>query len=408
MRKQIFLILAAFLGLNSYSQISFEEGYYIDNSNNTVDCLIENIDWENNPTEFEYKQSESSEKQTLTIKSVKEFAILSKTKYVRQTVNIDRSSNVIGKIDNNINPLFTEEQLFLKVVVEGKANLYVYYDEGLFRYFFSKNSSDVEQLVCKSYLTSTNQIAKNNLFRQQLMENLKCQDISFKDFQYLEYKRKDLTNIFVKYNECQKSEFINFEKKQKRDLFNLTLMTGLKYSSLYVQNDFVYFKNVDFGNNIGFRFGLEAEFIMPFNNNKWAAIIEPSFQYFNSTVTKTSIVTIGEQITATVDYKSIELSMGLRHYFFLSDKSKLFINGSLVYDFSLASSIQIIRDDGVQLHNLDILSRLTNNHFGIGYKYNERYNVEIRYQSNRDVLGKYQSWMGDYSTVSIVFGLSFF
>jgi hypothetical protein len=73
MKKQLLFLLTAILSFNCYSQISYEKGYYIDNMNQKTNCLIKNIDWITNPTEFEYKLSENSESKKATIKSIKEF-----------------------------------------------------------------------------------------------------------------------------------------------------------------------------------------------------------------------------------------------------------------------------------------------------------------------------------------------
>lgn len=408
MKKQINLIfLAALCGLNCYSQITFEKGYYIDNSNCRVECLIRNNDWESNPSKFVYILSDSAEQQTLSIDSVKEFSIPGKFKYKRFTVEIDRSSDLIEKIDNNINPVFTEEVLFLKVLVEGKANLYMFSGEGLIRYFFNIDSSGVKQLVYKSYYNSDHQIKKNFLFRQQLLESLTCQEISFNNIQKIEYKQKDLVNLFEKYNGYNNSEFIILEENHKRDLFNLTPRPGIKHSSLYIQNSAVYFNDIDFGSKNGARFGLEAEFILPFNNNKWAMFIEPTYQYFKSTVTKVSNVTTGEGVTAYADYKSIELPLGLRYYLFLDDKSKLFINATYIYDFCFNSSINIIKTNGSTYHYFKIHSE-GNFAVGLGYKYSDRYSIEIRYHTERVLLGNYPTWSSNYKTFSIILGYSFF
>lgn len=126
MKKRILFLLITISTLNSYSQVSFEKGYYIDNTNQKINCLIKNVDWKNNPTEFEYKLAENSEPKKTTIKTIKEFGIDNISKYVRSTVNIDRSSESINNLSNDKNPIFKEEELFLKVLVEGKATLYQY------------------------------------------------------------------------------------------------------------------------------------------------------------------------------------------------------------------------------------------------------------------------------------------
>ncbi|WP_205635394.1 hypothetical protein [Flavivirga aquatica] len=91
MKKKLLLLFISILSINCYSQISFEKGYYINNAGQKIDCLIKNIDWDNNPTSFEYKELESSKIKMTNIKFVKEFGVYHVSKYIRSKVNIDRS-----------------------------------------------------------------------------------------------------------------------------------------------------------------------------------------------------------------------------------------------------------------------------------------------------------------------------
>ncbi|WP_417619381.1 hypothetical protein [Oceanihabitans sediminis] len=76
MKKNLLFILIVILSANCYSQIIYENGYYIDNSGNKVDCLIKNVDWKDNPTSFEYKLTENSDKNIATLNTVKEFGFI--------------------------------------------------------------------------------------------------------------------------------------------------------------------------------------------------------------------------------------------------------------------------------------------------------------------------------------------
>jgi hypothetical protein len=228
MRKQIlFLAISTIININFYSQIVFENGYFINESNQKVECLIKNVDWKNNPSEFKYKLSQNTEIKKADIRSVKEFGINGASKYIRTIVKIDRSSEDLKKMNIERNPIFQEEQLFLKVLVEGKASLFLYEDRNLKRFFYKTNDSEIKQLVYKHYLTNRKQIKENNQFRQQLFIDLKCQDISMNYIETIGYYKKNLESFFVKYNECKNSSYINYEEKRKRDLFNLTLRPGL-------------------------------------------------------------------------------------------------------------------------------------------------------------------------------------
>ncbi len=207
--------------------------------------------------------------------------------------------------------------------------MYLYEDGNLRRYFYRKDNANVEQLIYKSYKTSENKIGKNNRFRQQVFSDLKCQSISIKHVENLDYKLNDLISFFVKYNECSGSEIINFEKKEKKDVFNVTIRPGLNISSLSISHSLNSSSDADFGNELGPRLGIEFELIMPFNKNKWSFIIEPAYQYFKSekarTVNPFNYIN-PRYINLNVDYTSIELPIGIRHYLFLNNNSKFFMN----------------------------------------------------------------------------------
>ncbi|HRC94872.1 MAG: outer membrane beta-barrel protein [Bacteroidales bacterium] len=407
MRKQLLLIaLFTILCAESYSQIIFENGYFIDESNNKIECLIKNVDWKNNPTEFEYKFSQNDTVHKATFKTVKEFGIYNVSKYIRAKTNIDKSSEQIDKMSSERNPNFQEELLFLKVLIEGKASLFLYIDGNLTRFFYKLNDSEIQQLVYKRYLIDDT-ILENNSFKQELFLKLKCEEIVLNDIKNLRYSNRDLEKLFIKYNKCTGSDYINYKTKQNKDLFNLTFRPSLNYSSLEIQNSVLGFNDIDFRNKLGIRFGIEAEFILPFNKNKWGIIVEPTYQYFKSEQSKETGNVSGGILVSRIDYKSIELPVGIRYYFCLNDKSKLFTNISYVFDFSNNSSIKFLRNDDSMLDELEIKSR-RNLALGIGYKYKNRYSMEIRYNTNREILSDYLYWSSNYSSLNIIFGLSMF
>ena len=407
MRKQLLLIaLFTILCAESYSQIIFENGYFIDESNNKIECLIKNVDWKNNPTEFEYKFSQNDTVHKATFKTVKEFGIYNVSKYIRAKTNIDKSSEQIDKMSSERNPNFQEELLFLKVLIEGKASLFLYIDGNLTRFFYKLNDSEIQQLVYKRYLINDT-ILVNNSFKQELFLKLKCEEIVLNDIKNLRYSNRDLEKLFIKYNKCTGSDYINYKTKQNKDLFNLTFRPSLNYSSLEIQNSVLGFNDIDFRNKLGIRFGIEAEFILPFNKNKWGIIVEPTYQYFKSEQSKETGNVSGGILVSRIDYKSIELPVGIRYYFCLNDKSKLFTNISYVFDFSNNSSIKFLRNDDSMLDELEIKSR-RNLALGIGYKYKNRYSMEIRYNTNREILSDYLYWSSNYSSLNIIFGLSMF
>jgi hypothetical protein len=407
MKKQLLFLLVAMVLTNGYSQITFEKGYFITNGNQKTECFIKNDDWKNNPSNFRYKMTEDGEIQTQDIAAVKEFGVYNNSKFIRATVKIDRSSNAVSDLSDQKSPILNEEQLFLKVLIEGNASLYYYEDGNLKRYFYSQGNSEIVQLIHKRYKTSGGDIATNNQFKQQLLSDLVCSTITRNSIDGVAYKKKSLIRFFMDYNSCVNSDIVNYEPIQKEDLFNLTLRPRLVNASLDIQNSVSDSRDTSFGNELGFGFGIEAEFILPFNKNKWGIIVEPTYQNFKSQETIEVDFAVNGQLNVEADYKSIELPIGVRYYFFLDDNSKIFINAAYVLDFNSSSSIEFIRTDGSTFDSLEIETR-NNAAFGLGYIYRDRYSLEFRYMTSRDVLNGYPSWSSDYQAFSVIAGFTLF
>jgi len=196
------------------------------------------------------------------------------------------------------------------------------------------------------------------------------------------------------------------EVKEKVDRFNLSIRPGLKRSALAIDNPFLG-AAYDFGSKIGFRIGVEAEFVLPYNKNKWAIILEPSYQSFNVDLSEEDNGVSGGIRNTSLDYTSIEIPLGLRHYFFLNNDSKIFLTASLIFDLSFNSSVVFTRADNSEINTLDLETR-NNIGLGVGYQFLQRYHVELRYQTNREVLGSFLLWNSDYESASVIFGYTIF
>ena len=394
MKKFYVIALTFFIASVNQAQILFEKGYFIDYRNARIDCLIRNVDWKNNPEKFDYKLSEDTEIKTINIKETKEFGIGSTLKLVRFRVGIDRSSDNINKLTYNRLPEFKQEDIFLKVILEGKATLYSYSSDAIERFFFSIDSIKPQQLVYKSYKTNDDKIGKNNTYKQQIFEKLSCGNIQVKDIDKIGYNRTDLTKIFTAYNQCESGSSITYEEKTKKDLFNLSIRPRYNISSLSINQRVSDFRDADFGTKSQFSIGLEAEIILPFNKNKWAITIEPTYNSFNAKET-----TVNQSVT--IDYKSISVPFGVRHYFYLSTNSQLFINGLYILNFDLNSVFDYE-------HTLDYEVDSRNNlALGIGFKYKNRFIIELREALKTDLLGN-SYWDADYKQSSIIVGYTLF
>jgi hypothetical protein len=401
MKKHILFAALLTLSFNtSWSQINFEKGYFIDESNQKVYCLIRNVDPKNNPTQFRYKLSKDEPVQSANIETVKEFGLNGYLKFVRADVKIDVSKSGINELSLNREPEFKDETVFLKVLVEGNNNLYSYHNENTTRYFYKTADSAPVQLIYKKYMTDKG-IATNDDFKKQLLVEFQPM-VLLNELQDLYYNSRDLEQIFVKLNKNNNnSDYTVFEDK-KRDLFNLSIRPGINFSTLSVQTDLTSFYTTDFDMEQSFRFGVEAELILPFYRNKWGLLLEPAFQYYQSEHPASL-----DRFSSEVNYQSFEFAGGVRHYFFLTDKSKLYLNVLLVYDYANNSTIKIIRYNEFLQAEVDIKSKI-NMASGIGYRYKDKYSIEMRYYTSRDLLYYNSAWFSSYHTTSVTLGYTLF
>jgi len=401
--KGIFIFGIMLIALTTYSQITFREGYLITKDNERLNCLIKDVGWKNNPTKFNYKLSETGTVETASIDKVSAFGIGNGRKFVSRVVKIDRSSKNLKKISNQFEPEFQEEELFLKVLVEGKSNLYQYVDDDVIRYFYTVDDSAIEQLVYKVYQSADHRVKTNEIFKNQLLEDLKCEDLTISKITNLKYREGDLKDFFLAYSECYNFSVKFVDQIEKSRSWFIGIRPILSLSSLNALNrDIPSVRNVDFGSKIDFGLGIEIEYILPFNHNKWSLLIEPTYRNFRGEETYDADSVDGDVLTANVTYYTIEFAYGLRYYSFLNDNSKIFINILSAPDFSPVANIKYDRLDGSLFDEIDLF--FTNGFgFGLGYKQGDRFNLELRYYLDKQVpIGSFLN--SNYKTMSLIFG----
>lgn len=391
MNKLITLVfLLVYAGI--FSQNNFQLGYFKDNSGKITECLVKNIAWKNNPTEFNYKLSEDGEVLKASIASVKEFSVNDAYKFVRFDVNIDKSLSQTNRMSTSREPEWKQETLFLKVLVSGKATLYQYEDNNLIKYFVSTDAhTNAEQLLFKEYKIHS-AIHENNMYRQQLY-NIMKDKIQQDRFEKIDYNKNDLVKLFVDYNESAGDKMQNLAEKQNKGSVHLKITPGAAVASLSTKNSTYSRADFDFDKKVVFRIGMELEYVLPFNNEKWSLFVDPYFQAYKNKATN-------ETQDWEADYKSLNIPIGARHYMYLNQDSKLFINGAVIFALDLGSSSIRFNE-----YSYDI-SRTTTGMVGAGFSW-KKYSAEARYVFNHGLL-PVNNWTANYSSVGLVLGYSLF
>lgn len=381
------LLLTAF---SSFAQIRFEPGYFLDNAGIRQDVLIRNIDWKNNPTSFEYRTSEGADTQERTIINTAEFSVGGNT-YKRFDVKIDRSSSVVDRLSDSPAIDWKSETLYLKRLADGKLALYQYEDSNLVKYFYSdRDHSAATQLIFREYRQDGRIIANAN-FRQQLFNLMKDKYADAQKFKSTKYQRKELTQLFENYNGVEADAA---SRSKGEGIFNLKVTLGATFSSMHVET----FPNGNFSNDFdtkaGIRAGLQAEYVFPFNRNKWSILTDPNYQNYSNESTS------GPH-TWTIEYNRLELPIMLRHYFYLTRDYSIFINGGYVANFNLGNSY--IRTNAGEPYKISKNSTWT---LGAGVNY-KKFSLEARYVPKHG-LANTGLWLTDFSSAQLILAYRLF
>lgn len=405
----------------SKAQINFEKGYFISNSGIKTQCLIKNIDWKDNPTQFEYKINQNdTEIKTESIASVTEFGIDNTSKFKRYKVNIERSGNDLKDISDTKKPKWSEETLFLKVLIEGDATLFSYSDNSIYKYFLETKNSPIEQLIRIKYISYENNpgetffddsIRENNHFRQQLYINLKCDAVTLKDVENTKYDKSSLMSIFEKYNSCMGSDSAeNFKVKTQKETVIIRITPSINFiTPLKIQDPNPYYNtSTSMDGKAVFKIGAEFEYILPFNNNIWSIFINPAYQKYGVEKTYVKNDGFGSQgadvtYNVVVDYSSVEIPMGIRRYFFLKNNGKIFINAAYINNSIGNTKINI--NNGKKILESGSSSNFA---FGVGGNFKNKFSVELRYNSSINLLRDYYQWKATYSSIGLIFGYRIF
>ena len=395
--KQLFFLL---FFITAHSQITFERGYIISDKNQRIECLIKNQDWIKTPKQVEYKLTESSPIETISFSQMNAFQVYNTSQYYEKyNISVDR---IIDQ--QHFDP--KQEAIILKVLVEGSASLYTDNND---LFFYKKEDGVVKQLVYKKYVE--NQFLKeNNMYRNELYNNLKCEN-NLAIIRKLKYNKNNLVSFFKNYNNCQKSEYRIFNDEGTKTKFNLNLTVGANFNkNNYVTNiktpnppsagqgGFTNSTNIIESTKTNVALGFEAEILLPFNKNKWSVFVAPNYQELKYEF-QGKFRNMG-MLIVDFDYKGLEIPLGVRHYFDINTKNKIFLDAAYNFVFTLNISedknfTTPVNIDLLEFSAKDDISSVLR--FGVGYKYDSKYSISLNYLTEKRLM---YSNVGGFSLIA--------
>lgn len=388
------LLLSLLFFPSAYGQIRFEKGYFIDNEGKRTECYIRDSDWANNPASFKYKLISKEEFGEAGLEDVREFGTENGPVYFREKINVDESPVVLHLLSSRRAPEYVEKVIFLKRMVSGPATLYVYRSSGITQFYYQLNGGTITPLVYKRYLNDDGKVASNFGFRQELLNALQCGDVPANRVARLNYKETDLESYFNRYNACVNPGVETGSKVAGRETFNLRVTPGAELVMMKGEA-FTRFNDGDKKHNtLSGRVGIEAEYILPFNKNKWGLLAEPSLQYYDSPLNL-----LGLKLNA--NYWPVELPVGVRHYFFLPNNARLFVNGQAIFHLASWQSAASRRE-----REMEMRSKAG---FALGAGISKgRWSGEVRYSLPRNGFASYVNIDVKHTKLMLILGYKLF
>jgi hypothetical protein len=258
----------------------------------------------------------------------------------------------------------------------------------------------LEPLIYKRYTLGDSNIKANNRFQQQLTY-LTCDNGKLPRTKNIRYRKGALVQFFNAYNECNDNRIDGLSKSKQKTKVYGKLFGGLTSSSTatLVRNTLT-----EFPNEVSSTVGFEVEGVLPFNNNKWSFFAGMnSLNYKGEAEVKSPY---GDIIRGTrmVDFAAINMSLGARHYMFITPEQKVFINVS--YGFELTSSFDVKSTISTS-DELSVTIPAASIELGIGYAY-KRISLEARYIFQRDHLSQtFVSNSSEYTAIMLTLGYNF-
>lgn len=400
------LLICLIMNLVTVAQSGFKKGYIINNRQERTNCLIRNIGNPESTTHYQYKLEDSKRVEDIELAKIKEFGIDDELKCIRALILLDVSRNYIRSIKDTIME-WEEGHAYLKTLIEGElASLYSYYDQGQSLFFYSLDKSSIEPLVFKEYKLGVTtltyqQTLQDNTYQEQLKQHFSCGN--FENFSKISYTKKDLVEYFISYHNCKNSNYHQFESAYaKKGILLIKPEIQLNSNQLTIEDPIDAAPNASFTkeNNVGF--GLELEYIIPFNNYAWSIFAESNYLSYNTdqiSLSDTQNAALYDEYS--INYKTIEIPFGVNYNINLNQKQRLYVKAGFAPHFIFSDShIAFLK---THKENFSSSSRFL---LGLGYNFHNL-GVELRYYTPQNITQNIYKRGSELTQISMKVSYSF-
>ncbi|MEE1898899.1 hypothetical protein V1389_11155 [Flavobacterium rakeshii] len=385
MKFYVLLVAFFFATITSYAQEN--KGYYVTNGDVRINGYFKSDNF-SNPTDLEFKKDNSDTFEKLELQAIKEYGVDNQYRMIKKKVLVDKSKSSSVKYYSNFkDPDWEKETLFLNVVVDGDASLYscVYNGENKFFYQVDSKQIKLNQLVFKKYVFNNSDIKENNTYKQDLSNNIKCDDSGI-NFGSLSYTENALKKVFVAYNKCKGSDYAVYENKGATKIeFYLSAYAGATLNMLATKTE----GGSANDNALGFTIGAEAAIVMQSSNLGGFLRLDYTKSSELKTITPDAKTSRLEE-ESKLDVSCFSVLVGPRYYFNEGlNKKGFYLDAGFGMGFASGELVTTQYGTGEYYVGSTKTYDLAHNFYlsvGFGYALSDKMGVEVRYDTPREVV----------------------
>lgn len=329
-KASLLFFLLIFSSLSIYAQ-RFEDGYYIDLDGNRIETQIEKRNWSTWSNSSVLIKTANGSSERISIDQITEFGVDGVTKFIVREVQVDRSYDNLDKLGYDPLPNYESDRILLKVLIEGNYGLYLYLEDQLKKFYYSKEGGTITPLAYKRYYKSETEsiIVENNKYLSQLRDINPCEEAIVLASSYtLESLKKNIEAFNACTGEAAEFESANNLKSE----FRMSAFVGYNFSSFNVDRVTLNSDSDVSGGGVGF--GANFGFTLPSVSNEF--LINGQIAYGQFDFDGKLAVPLGfEDRDVEISYQ--ELQLGAEgHYLLYTGQNQYFDFGvGLYYAFAL-------------------------------------------------------------------------
>ncbi len=343
-----FLTTLAFgMPLRAQTAGTYEPGFIVTETGDSIRVEILNMDWKNNPVEIRYRLNGKEFRGTLN--DIKKFGRPGRWEYVRARVLMDTVPDLLSRLTKSRHPQLVPQTVFLKTLVRGRADLYAYYRPNLVRFFFRLDNDSIQPLIHKHYrvmIGSIEIMAENNDYKQTLYEKLRCPSFDRKRFENLRYEASPLRKLFADYNDCTGASYTVYSIYLSPHIFSVSAGVEPAFMQVKMQTPFEDFPGN--GRNGIFMPGasLQFEYRPPYDHNRWGIYTGIIFRQFkierSGTILNKKLGT-EEPYAYRFEHRSLNIPLGIRYYHYTERKHTWYVDAAYALSINMGSQFIYIR-----------------------------------------------------------------